>query len=174
MRQLVQRDTIQTFFSELAKRTKGSGRVYVTGGVSALLMGWRKTTADIDIKLFPEPKGIFEAIRDAKESLGINIELASPDDFIPALPGWESRSRFIGRYGEIDFYHYDFYAQALAKIERGHHRDLTDVKQMFETGLIEETELLRLFNEIQSDLMRYPAVDPAAFKEKVEAMLGQI
>jgi hypothetical protein len=55
-----------------------------------------------------------------------NIELAAPDDFIPPLPGWEEWSIFIARRGKIDFYHYDLYAQALAKIERGHARDLAD------------------------------------------------
>jgi hypothetical protein len=35
----------------------------------------------------------------AKESLQLNVEQASPDLFIQALPGWESRSVFIGREG---------------------------------------------------------------------------
>lgn len=78
--------------------------------------------------------GIFEAIRDAKELLKLNIELACPDDFIPPLPDWESRSQFIVRFGSIDFCHYDFYAQALSKIARGHVRDLADVQSMFDHG----------------------------------------
>ena len=65
-----------------------------------------------------EPVGIFDVLRRLKEELEINIELASPDDFIPALDGWQGRSVFIARHARIDFFHYDFYAQALAKIER--------------------------------------------------------
>jgi hypothetical protein len=66
-----------------------------------------------------------------KEQLGTNLELAAPDDFIPALPGWGDRSRYIGREGVVDFFHYDPYGQALAKIERGHAQDLADVREMF-------------------------------------------
>ena len=54
-----------------------------------------------------------------KGRLNINVEFASPDDFIPELPGWQERSRFIVREHSLDYFHYDFYAQCLAKIERG-------------------------------------------------------
>jgi hypothetical protein len=50
-----------------------------------------------------------------KSELDLNVELASPADFIPPLPGWRERSRLIAREGALTFFHYDFYAQALAK-----------------------------------------------------------
>ena len=56
----------------------------------------------------------------------MNVELASPDDFIPEVPGWQERSRFIQQEGKLTFFHYDFYAQALAKIERRHTIDEED------------------------------------------------
>jgi hypothetical protein len=174
MRQKVQKDSIFLFFQELSKRSKGPGRIYVTGGVSAVLLGWRETTVDLDIKLLPEPAGIFEAIRDVKEAFHVNIELASPDDFIPALPSWETRSRFIVRFGDVDFFHYDFYGQALAKIERGHVRDIADVTSMFQNGLIEKNELRRLFEAVEPSLVRYPSINPSSFLKKLEAILGQI
>jgi hypothetical protein len=174
MRKDIQRDSVYILFEELAKRAKGSGRIYITGGVTAVLLGWRETTADVDLKLLPEPEGIFEAIRDVKDILKLNVELASPDDFIPPLPGWEARSKFIVRFGSIDFYHYDFYAQALSKIARGHVRDLADVESMFNNGFVTKDEVYRLFCAIEPNLIRYPAVNPAAFRRKVEAILGQI
>jgi hypothetical protein len=39
----------------------------------------------------------------------------------------------------LSFFHYDLYAQALAKIERGHALDVTDVEEMFRRALIEPT-----------------------------------
>lgn len=138
-----------------------------------MLDGWRNSTVDADLKLDPEPPGVFEAIRRIKDDLDVNVELASPDDFIPPLPGWRQRSRFIARHGEVDFYHYDDYAQALAKIERGHDRDLADVRAMIGRGLIEPTELRRLFVAIQPELVRYPAVDPEVFSQKVEDVLAE-
>jgi len=72
-----------------------------------------------------------------KESLEINVELASPADFIPELPGWEERCMFVCRESRLSFYHYDFYAQALAKIERGHTQDLVDVQEMIRRHLVD-------------------------------------
>jgi hypothetical protein len=106
----------------LGREAKGSGCIYFTGGASALLIGWRSSTVDVDIRLDPEPPGIFQAIAKLKQELNINIELASPQDFLPPLPGWRDRSVFIGKQGKISFYHYDFTAQALSKLSRGYER----------------------------------------------------
>jgi hypothetical protein len=107
-----------------------------------------------------------------KEEIEVNVELASPDDFIPPLPGWEERSHFIERHGAIDFFHYDFYAQALAKIERGHKTDNLDVAQMIERGLIDQKKLLELFFSIEDQLYKYPAIDPDGFRTSVELVIG--
>jgi hypothetical protein len=84
----------------------------------------------------PEPPGIFEAIAQLKIKLDLNIELASPDQFLPPLPDWPARSSFIARHGEVEFFHYDFRAQALSKLARGFERDLSDVASMLERGLV--------------------------------------
>jgi hypothetical protein len=173
MRKELDADRVHALMRALGRGARGPGRVYLTGGTTAVLVGWRGATVDADLKLDPEPDGLFEAIRRIKDELGMNIELASPDDFIPQLPGWRDRSRYIDTHGKVDFYHYDFYAQALAKIERGHDRDLADVREMFGRGLIESSELERLFQEIEPQLLRYPALDAEVFRSKVEAMLAE-
>jgi len=58
----------------------------------------------------------------------------SPAHFIPELPGWRERCLPIERVGRVSFYHYDPYAQAPAKIERGHAKDLADVAQLIDRG----------------------------------------
>ena len=158
----------------LGREAQGHGRVYLVGGASAVIVGWRDTTVDIDLKLDPEPPGVFDAIARAKDALNMNLELASPDDFIPALPDWRARSVFIARHGLVDFFHYDFCAQALAKIERGHAQDLSDVEAMSRLKLIEPCRLMRLFVAIESDLVRYPAIDPSQFRNRVERGVGAI
>ena len=152
----------------LGGEAQGNGRIYLVGGASAVIVGWRDTTVDVDLKLDPEPPGVFNAIARAKDALNINLELASPDDFIPALPDWRARSVFVARHGPVDFLHYDFYAQALAKIERGHEQDLSDVEAMWRLKLIESDRLMRLFETIEGDLVRYPAIDPSHFRNRVE------
>jgi hypothetical protein len=146
--------------------------VYITGGASSVLLEWRDATVDVDVTIIPESYAVFTAIRDLKEHLNINVEFASPADFIPELPGWQERSRFIVREGKLDFYHYDFYAQCLAKIERRHRKDLADVASMLNSGLVEKTRLLELFEQIEPALIRYPALDAANFRRAVETTIA--
>jgi hypothetical protein len=161
---------LRAFMAALGGRTEGPGRVYLTGEATALLHSWRSSTIDVDIKAEPEPFGFFEAIAHIKDDLDLNVELASPDDFIPPLPGWRERSIFIERHGELDFCHFDLYSQALAKIERGHERDLRDVESMIRNRLITTARLREMFRAIEPDLIRYPAISPVAFATAVDAV----
>lgn len=155
----------------LGRETSGPGRIYLTGGATALLYGWRPMTVDIDLKADPEPSRFFEAIAHLKDSLQINVELASPSDFIPELPNWRSRSILIERHDQLDFYHLDPYSQALSKISRGHPRDLTDIESMAASGLVRKDLLLGFFNNIKPALIRYPAIDPTSFTRAVAAFV---
>jgi len=154
----------------LAREAVAEGRIYLTGGATAVLQGWRESTLDVDIKIIPEHDRVLRAIPVVKEALQINVELASPDDFIPQLPGWQDRSRFIVREGTLSFHHYDFYAQALAKIERDHDIDRQDVRAMIDNGLVEPAKLLAFFTAIEPDLYRYPALNPVRFAERVRKL----
>jgi len=174
MRKELDADRVRALIRALGQRASGSGRIYLTGGTSAVLEGWRASTVDADLKLDPEPAGVFEAIALLKDELAVNIELASPDMFLPELPGWRDRSVYIERVGRVDFYHYDFYAQALAKIERGHQRDLDDVREMIARGFVEPPRLRELFEAIAPRLVRYPSVDPDVFGEKLQALLAEV
>jgi len=174
MRQEVQKNSILLLFQELAKRAKSPGRIYITGGASAVLLGWRENTADVDLKLMPEPSGVFEAIRDLKEIMKISIELASPDDFVPAPIGWQDRSVYIAAYNGVEFYHYDFYTQALSKIERGHVRDIKDVEAMIANGYINPKMLCLYYQEVEPRLIQYPSIHVSEFKKKMEAFCGKI
>ncbi len=149
-----------------------AARVYLTGGATAVLLGWRPTTIDVDIRIFPESDKILRAVPELKESLEINVELASPADFIPALPGWEERSIFAAQERSLSFYHYDLYSQALAKIERGHAQDVSDVREMIDRNLIDPEAALRYFRAIEPRLYLYPAIDAATFRRAAEETLG--
>lgn len=168
MRYRVSAAALEQFMKALGRAGKINARIYFVGGATAVLLGWRETTIDVDLKLVPEVNEILKALPQLKERLQLNVELASPDDFIPALPGWEERSEYIRREGTIDFFHYDFYSQALAKIERGHTTDILDVQQMIERGLVERSRLLEFFSRIEDRLYKYPAIDAKSFRDQVE------
>jgi hypothetical protein len=168
MRQKVSPDRLAQFMKSIGRGEKKKARVYFVGGATAVLLGWRETTIDIDLKMVPELDEVLRKLPKLKEDLQLNIELASPDDFVPALPGWEERSTYIGREGGIEFFHYDFYGQALAKIERGHTTDLKDVREMIDRGLVEPARLLELFSRVEDKLYKYPAIDAKSLREAVE------
>jgi hypothetical protein len=79
---------------------------------------------------------------------------------------------FVSREGRLSFFHYDPYSQALAKLERAHALDLQDVQALIEQGLVDPGLTLRYFAEIEPKLYRFPAVDPRAFRARVEEVLG--
>lgn len=173
MRTVTDTDRIRQFMEALARSSEAPGRVYFTGGVSAVLLGWRNTTVDVDLKLVPDSDELLRAIPILKEKLSLNVELAAPDQFIPELPGWRDRSVFIDHIRRLSFFHYDFYSQALSKVERGHVKDLLDVGEMLRRELIERDELLRLFSLIEPELYRYPAIDPPSFRAAVADLVAK-
>jgi hypothetical protein len=154
----------------LGRAAKGEGRVYLTGGATAVLYGWRATTIDVDIKLIPDRDELLREIPRLKEELNLNVELAAPSDFIPLPDGWEERSPLIRKEGDISFHHFDPVAQALSKAERGHEQDLRDVKEMIANGLIDPAEARAQFESIESELYRFPAIDPDSFRRSVEQL----
>ena len=148
-------------------------RLYLTGGATAVLAGWRATTIDVDVRFEPEMDELLRELVGLKERLGINVELASPPDFIPELPGWRERSPFVFREGNIDVHNFDPYSQALSKIERGFELDLADVRSMLADGLVEPPRLRELYETIEPFLYKYPAIDPAAFERQVTEILDE-
>ncbi len=172
MRRVADAGRIHRFMSALSAQATREARLYFTGGATAVLLGWRDSTIDVDILLIPDDDRLLRALPKIKEENEINVELACPAHFIPELPGWEERSLFITREGKLTFFHYDLYAQSLAKIERGHAQDVSDVQEMLRRGHVHPTRLQRLFEEIAPQLYRYPAIDPGAFRRAVNGTVA--
>jgi hypothetical protein len=169
MRRLVDADRLHAFMRALGRRTDLETTCYLTGGATAVLRGWRESTIDIDLLFAPENDQLLRAIPELKEEFELNVELAFPGHFVPMPEGWEDRSPLVEQVGSVAFRNTDFYAQALAKLERGHDRDLIDVEAMISNGLVDPTRLRGFFAEIEPELYRYPAVDAASFRAAVEA-----
>jgi hypothetical protein len=172
VRDLTDAAKIDRFQALLGAAAPVEGTCWFTGGASAVLMGWRNATLDIDIALERADDEVLRALTRIKDDLRVNVEIASPGDFIPLPGGWRDRAVSIGRSGKLSFCHFDFYSQALAKLERGHQRDLADVAAMLDRGLVEAGRLRECFEEIEPQLYRFPAVDAPTFRTQVEAALA--
>ena len=139
--------------------------------------GYRQQTLAIDISFEvanDDHSAFVAAVRELKETLSLNIEEASPADFIPLPSGHKERSQFIGRYGQLDVFHFDLYSAALSKIERGTESDFDDVFALLHSGRLELTRLSDCFDEI---MPRYATrslkQDPTEFRRKF-AILKEI
>ena len=171
MRPAVDEAGLRELARHLGRVASGPTCIYLTGGATAVLEGWRSSTVDVDLRFEPDLDEMFRELPGLKERLGISIELVSPPDFIPELPGWRERSPLVFQEGNVEVHHFDYYSQALAKIERGFSQDLDDVSRMIEGGLVEPARVGELYEAIEPQLYRYPAIDPGAFRRKVEAVV---
>lgn len=172
MRALADRERIHQFMQALSREARRDVRVYLVGGTTAVLLGWRATTIDVDLVMEPEDDAMLRAIPTLKDALQINVELASPAHFIPVPEGWQDRSTFIEQIGRVAFYHFDLYAQALAKVERGHRQDLLDVQEMIARGVVNAPQAREYFARVEPHLHRFPAIHAPAFRQAVEAAFG--
>jgi hypothetical protein len=171
MRPPVDRERLQALAENLGRAATGPTTVYLTGGATAVLEGWRPTTIDVDVRFEPDSDPLLRSLPRLKEQLQINIELASPPDFIPELPGWQERSPLVLETGNVQVRNFDPYSQALSKIERGFHQDLEDVRHMLAGGHVDPQRLRQLYEQVEPQLYRYPSIDPAAFRRKLDQAL---
>lgn len=172
MRPPVDADRVRALARELSHAVRENTTLYLTGGATAVIEGWRASTVDVDLRLEPDSDELLRRIASVKNALDINVELASPPDFVPELPDWRDRSPFVFQEGRLTVRHFDPYSQALAKIERGFEQDLADVQAMIDAELIDRERARALFAEIGPRLFRYPAIDADALRAKVRRALG--
>jgi hypothetical protein len=168
MRAPADRERIERFLTRLGAAVSEPGRIYRVGGTTMVYEGFRATTVDVDLLVeADDPNAIVAAIRSLKDVLDINVEFASPRDFIPLPAGWHERSIYIGRYGPLDVFHFDLYSMALSKIERGTERDFQDVVALVQSGRIDPAELDAAFHEIVPRIATegMAGMDPAVFAE---------
>ena len=160
---------------ELARsaRPNRSYRIYLVGGGTAVLEGWRESSIDAD--LYAKQDDIFRDVQDIKERLQLNIEFARPEDFVPALDGTEARHVFIDTMGAVSFYHYDPYAQLLSKVVRGFARDLADADAFVASGMVDPDRFRSLVRGIrESAYARYPRLSSTAVRRTVDDFLSSL
>lgn len=175
MREAVSAERLHALMREIA-RTAPRGkryRVYLVGGGTAVLLGWRPTSIDAD--LFAPDESVFRDIQGIKERLNINVEFARPEHFVPSLPDSEDRHVFIETVGRVSYYHYDPYAQLLSKIVRGFERDIADARQLVQRGMVDAERLRDLVHQIPaSAYARYPSLSQAGVTQAVDEFLSDL
>ncbi len=170
MRHNVTKADIEKFLDALGKSFRKPGRLYLAGGAALVHIGLRPgSTMEIDVAIEASDEDeMVMAIRKLVEKMQINVEFASPGDFIPLPAQWIAQARYVGRYGSIDVFYFDFYSLALSKISRGNDRDLIDVKLLLQQKLITLEELDAAYNEVLPRMGKRPYINlnPQRFAER--------
>ena len=103
MRQPVDAGRLRAFMRALAREARGPLQVYLVGGSTAVLEGWREATIDVDLAFGESDDAVLRALPGLKDTFDINVELASPADFYSdktRLAGPQSICR-SGRRGHV-------------------------------------------------------------------------
>ena len=156
MRQRVGRIEIEQFLVQVG-RTHQPGRLYLTGGAALVHRGIRAgQTLDINIQITIDPAQLMSQVIQLKQRTNINIEFASPGDFIPLPTQWEARSEFIKRYGQADMFYFDWYSIALSKMQRASQQDVVDVQSLVTQQYVDVNELDVLSRDVVDKIGRSP------------------
>ena len=169
MRADVTGDRLRDLMREIARTAPGGQayRVYLVGGGTAVLSGWRPTSIDADF--FAPDESVFRDIQGIRERLNVNVEFTRPEQFVPALEGSEGRHVFIETVGRVSYYHYDPYAQVFAKVVRGFDRDLDDARHFVVSGMVDAAKLLELVRSVPLfAYAKYPSLPRDAVVQAVE------
>ncbi len=161
---------IEKFLEALGNSFRKPGRLYLAGGAALVHIGLRPgSTMDIDVAIEASDEDeMVTAIRKSVEKMQINVKFASPGDSIPLPAQWMAQARYVGRYGSIDVFYFDFYSLALSKISRGNDRDLIDVQLLLQQKLITLEELDAAYNEVLPGMGKRPYINlnPQRFAER--------
>jgi hypothetical protein len=176
MRQRVGRQEIEQFLVQVG-RTRQSGRLYLTGGAALVHRGVRPgQTLDIDIQITLDPTNLTAHIAQLKQRMNINIEFASPGDFVPLPTQWEDRSEFIKRYDQVDVFYFDWYSITLSKMQRANQQDVIDVQLLVRHSLVDVGELDLLYQDVLNKIGKppydrlFPNLSPQVFAQRYQAV----
>jgi hypothetical protein len=174
----VDRARIDHFLRELGRAYRDPARLYLVGGTTVVYEGLRRTTAGIDLGIDVDPAhhgDLMRAIARLKDQLNVNVEEASPGDFIPLPSGWRERSPCVGRFGQVDVFHFDLVSTSLSKLGRGYEQDLADVRSLIAAGMVSVEDLQAAWQEIAPRLPErgMSSAEVAEFADNLRLVLEQ-
>lgn len=172
MRAPADRDRLDAFLQALARTVRSPLRFYLVGGSVLVDLGLRSATLDVDyVARADDPRALSDFERELpvlKEQLDINVEPASPTDFMPVAANPLDHSRYMRSYGLIAVYHYA--SLALAKVARTAERDLEDVELLVRTGVVSWEAVELAWAEARAQETGWLRHTPAQVGERMAAM----
>lgn len=140
-------------------------------------LGLRAATLDIDYDAeADDPSTLAEleqAIRALKIELDVNVEPASPADFLPVSPSVHAQSRYVGRFGSVSVYYYHLPSLVIAKAARAYEQDLDDAEQLIRTGEVTWTEIDQAWTEMRERPTGWLHYEPDDVQRRLDVLRGR-
>jgi hypothetical protein len=145
------RANIEQFLQTLARYFQQPSNLYLIGEAALVHMGLRAgttNTLNLVIETADEPRMVLYIQRCA-EQLHLNVDFSSPENIIPIPWIWQDRSKYVGPYGYIDVFYFDFLSVALSSLVEGNEQDLNDIWLLIRQKIMTLNDLDEAYLEIQ-------------------------
>ncbi|HEY0756630.1 MAG TPA: hypothetical protein VGD98_21940 [Ktedonobacteraceae bacterium] len=167
---VVSQASIEQFLQVLAMAFQQPSNLYLTGDAVLVHLGLRSstsTTLNLVMETSDEEK-MTQAIRRSSERVNLSTAFTSPEDVIPIPWTWQEHAPYVGPYGYIDVFYFDYISLALSKIALGSEQDLNDVWLLVRQKLLSLNNLDNAYLEIQPRMGRkpYDHVQPQQFAQR--------
>lgn len=166
---VVSHENIEQFLHLLARQFPEPSNLYLTGNAIFAHLGLRPSTTNV-LQLVVETtdeERMITLMQRCASSLHLNVEFSSPEDLIPIPWTWQDQAKYVGPYGYIDVFYFDFVSLALSKIAQGSQSDLNDVWLLVQQRLLSLHSLDDAYLEVQPRMGRkpYDHIQPEQFAE---------
>ena len=149
-------------------------RFYLVGGIVLIDLGLRGATLDIDyVADADEPAALDEleqAIRSLKEELNVNVEPASPADFLPIPASALGRSRYVGQFSSVSVYYYHLPSVVIAKAARGLEQDLADIESLLQSAEVGWDQVEETWLEVRASPTGWLRYEPDEVERRLDAL----
>ncbi len=177
MRAPADRARLERFLQGLGRTLRRPIRLYLVGGAVLVDLNLRYATLDVDFVARaedPEALADFErCIPRLKEELNVNVEPASPEDFMPVPRAALDQSPFVRMYGNVavDYYHlYHLPSLVLAKAARSAERDLDDIERLVRARLVPWQAVEDAWSEVRTRDTGWLRHTPAEVEGRLEML----
>ena len=141
-------------------------------------LGLRVATLDIDyLADADDPAALAEleqAIRALKNELDLNVEPASPADFLPIPPSALQWSRYVASHGAVSVYYYDLASQVIAKAARGLEQDLADAESLILQGHVAWPDVEERWRQIRASPTGWLRHEPHDVERRLDLLRRRV
>lgn len=165
----ISRANIEQFLQTLGKHFQQPSNLYLAGEAALVHLGLRNgttSTLNVVIETTDEPMMV-TYIQRCAEQVHLSVDFTSPEDVVPIPWTWQDRSRYVGPYGYIDVFYFDFVSLALSNMLQGGEQNLNDVWLLVRQRLVTLNDLDEAYLEVQPRMGRkpYDQIQPRQFAE---------